>query len=75
MRSLAAIIFALILGCAVLAADASKPFTMRIDAHSPGPWVRYAAAPTTVPSKPDLVCMYAFIPGQLVGGEKPITET
>lgn len=75
MRAGVGLIILALLACALLAANQHKPFEIQIDAQSPGAWPKYAAAPTTVPASPDLVCMYAFIPGSMRGGENPITET
>lgn len=76
MRLYVAII---ILGLAAIATAvglAKKPIEppIQIDAQSPGVWGRYAAA-TAVPTQPDLVCMYVFVPGQVAGAHKPVTET
>jgi hypothetical protein len=38
VRTLALVIFLAILGCALLASNARKPFLLRIDAQSPGAW-------------------------------------
>lgn len=75
MRLWVSIVMLVLIACAVMASQAHKPFEMTIDAQSPGVWPKYASAPTEIPHKPEVICTYVYKPGQLQGGEKPISET
>lgn len=68
MRLAVAIIIILLMVCAALASNASKPF--KIDAQSPGVWPRYAE----IPQMPRMVVCYPMlIPHQK--GPKRISRT
>lgn len=74
MRIIVAIIILALAICAFLAANSHKPFELRVDAQSSGPLVRYASS-QVIPSKPNMVCMYVYIPGDLAGAPKSVVET
>lgn len=74
MRLLALSLIALIAAIAAIVGISHKPLEMQMDAHNSGAWLNYAAV-TAVPTKPDLVCMYVYVPGEVAGAPKRIVRT